>query len=131
MKKTVRWILAVAVAMVAATGAAAQVGGLKVAVRDSEGAPLPGATVTISHELGYLKTTSELTDEQGLVHFPVLRPGRGYTIQISFPGLSPLRYDDIRVRLNEQQVLAVEMIGEITEQVRVTAERAVVDLVDR
>ena len=96
MKKTVRRILAVTIAVLAAIGAAAQVGGLKVAVRDPESAPLPGATVTISHELGYLKTTSELTDEQGLVHFPVLRPGRGYTIQISFPGFSPLRYDDIR-----------------------------------
>jgi len=128
MKKTVRRILAVAVVLLAATGAAAQVGGLRVVVRDSEGALLPGATVTISHELGYLKTTSELTDEQGVVHYPVLRPGSGYKIQVSFPGFSPLRYEGIRVRMSEQQTLAVQMIEELEEQVRVTAERGLVDL---
>jgi len=125
---TVRWILAVSVVALVATGAVAQVGGLTVAVRDSESAPLPGVTVTISHALSYVKTTSELTDKRGFVYFPVLRPGSGYSIQVSFPGSSPLRYDDIRVRLSEQQTLSVQMIEELEEEVRVTAERGVVDL---
>ena len=109
--KMLWWILAVSVAALVATGAAAQVGGLKVAVRDSEGAPLPGARVTIGHALGYVKTTSELTDKQGFVNFPVLRPGGGYTIQISFPGFSPLRYDDIRVRPGVQEP-GTDVVGE-------------------
>jgi outer membrane receptor protein involved in Fe transport len=114
--------------MCAATAALAQVGGLRVVVTDAAGAPLAGATVTISHETGYIKTTAERTNEQGLVRFPVLRPGSGYRIQVTFPGLSPLRYDDLRVRLNEQQTLPVQMIEELREQVRVTAESGVVDL---
>jgi hypothetical protein len=128
MKKLAWRILSASVAALVATGAAAQVGGVEVVVRDSESTALSGATVTISHTLGYVKTTSELTDKQGLVKFPVLRPGRGYTIEVSFPGFSPLRYDDIRVRLSEQQTLVVQMIEQIEEEVRVTAQRAVVDL---
>jgi hypothetical protein len=62
------------------------------------------------------------------VLFPVLRPGAGYQIQVSYPGYSPLRYEDLRVRLNERQTLQVQMIEEVREQVRVTAQRDVVDL---
>jgi hypothetical protein len=112
----------------AATAAMAQVGGIDVIVTDAEDAALPGATVTIGHATGYVKTTSVVSDREGRVRFPVLRPGRGYRIEVSFPGFSPLRYDDVRVRVGETQTLRVKMIEEVEETVRVTAERGVVDL---
>jgi hypothetical protein len=112
----------------AAPAALAQVGSLSVFVVDAEGAPLPGATVTVGHETGFVKTTAELTDARGVVRFPVLRPGAGYKIQVSFPGFSPIRYEDLRVRVNDRQTLRVQMIEAVREEVRVTAERDVVDL---
>lgn len=126
--KGIRAAVALCWAWCAATAAMAQVGGMIVVVTDAAGEPLPGATVTISHETGYVKTTAETTDERGIVRFPVLRPGAGYRIQVVYPGYSPLRYDDLRVRLNERQTLQVQMIEEVREQVRVTAQRDVVDL---
>ena len=46
----------------AAGAASAQTGGLEVTVVDADGSPLPGATVTISHDTGSVKTTAALTD---------------------------------------------------------------------
>ena len=48
-----------------------------------EGDPLAGATVTISHEAGYIKTESTLTGPDGRAEFPVLRPGGGYAIDVT------------------------------------------------
>jgi hypothetical protein len=84
--------------------------------------------VTISNEMGYVKTTTELTDKRGEVLFPVLRPGAGYVIQVSFPGFSPLRLDNQRVRLSQTTSLPVQMMEQITEQVKVVATGDVVDL---
>jgi hypothetical protein len=126
--KSTRLILVVCCLAGAATATLAQVGGFTVVVTDEEGDPLPAATVTISHETGFIKTTAESTDAQGTVRFPVLRPGAGYRIEVTFPGFSPLRYDDLRVRINERQTVRVQMIEELREEVRVTAERGVVDL---
>ena len=53
--------------------------------------------------------TTDLTDRHGVVRFPVLRPGPGYEISVSYPGFSPLRYDDLRVRLNEVQTVRVQI----------------------
>jgi hypothetical protein len=116
------------IVLLAVTAAVAQTGGIEVTVTDSEGLPLPGATVTISNKLGYIKTTTEVSDRNGIVVFPVLRPGEGYSVQISFPGFSPIRYDDQRVKLSSTQSLRVQMIEAIQEQVKVIAESDVVDL---
>ncbi|MHC4428604.1 MAG: TonB-dependent receptor, partial [Planctomycetota bacterium] len=124
----VRAAVAACVVLLAVTAATAQTGGIEVSVTDQEGLPLPGATVTISNELGYVKTTTEVTDRNGEVVFPVLRPGEGYSIQVSFPGFSPIRYDDVRVKLSQTQPLRVQMIEEFQEQVKVIAESDVVDL---
>jgi hypothetical protein len=74
---------------------------------DPEGAPLPGAPVTISHETAYVKATTDITDKRKVVRSSVFRPGGFYKIQVFFPSYSPIRYDDVRVRLHEQQTLGV------------------------
>jgi hypothetical protein len=122
-----RTALATVVVALVASVAAAQSGGLTVQVSDSNG-PLPGATVTISHETGYVKTTSMLTDATGRVEMPVLRVGKGYTIEVSFPGYAPRRIADVHVKINENQDIPVLLSEEIIERVKVTAESDVVDL---
>jgi len=85
----------------AATAAFAQSGGITVVVTDDGGLALPGATVTIGHETGYVKTTAQLTGGDGVAEFPVLRPGTG---------------------------LPVQMIKDLAERVTVTATSEVVSL---
>ena len=126
--RLIRLALAICIVGCAFTGVAAQRGGIKVVVTDAEGAPLPGATVEISHVTSYVKTTASISDAQGVVEFPVLRPGAGYTIQVSFPGFSPIRQDDLRVSVNKTLQLPVQMIEEFQERVKVVADREVIDL---
>jgi hypothetical protein len=116
------------VALAAVSGAFAQTGGIRVLVTASAGQPLPGARVTISHATGYVKATTLLTDAQGRVDFPVLRPGSGYAVEVAFPGFSTLREDDLQVRIADTLTLRLQMIEGLEEQVRVTAQRSVIDL---
>ena len=91
-----------------ATGAWGQgSGGLNVRVLDSNGDPLPGATVTISHETGNIKAYTTLTSGKGVAAFPVLRPGPGYIIEVSFPGFGARRETGIRVAIGEIQTLPI------------------------
>ena len=123
-----RSALAACVVAFAMTTVAAQTGGIDVVVTDAEGSPLPGATVTISHDAGYVKTMAELTDANGIVRFPVLRAGSGYAVQVSFPGFNAIRQTDLRVRINSTLVVKTQMIEEFEERVRVAAEREAIDL---
>ena len=85
---------------------------MTVLVQDSNG-PLPGATVTISHHLGYVATTSVLTNARGRAEFPILRPGKGYAVEVSFPGFSTQRHSDLHVRINETASVTVQLAEEI------------------
>ena len=118
------------VAALAVTTAAAQTGSLAVEVVDAAGLPLPGATVTISHKTGNVKTTAQLTGDDGRVDFPVLKPGVGYSIAINHPGYNPRRYDDLRVHINDPLVVSVQLMELLEERVTVKATRDVIDLTD-
>ncbi len=106
----------------------AQSGGITVRVVDPEGNPLPGASVTISHATGSVATTTEQSDAAGLVNFPVLRPGAGYAIQVTFPGMSPMIERDLRIRVGDNRRLTVQMIRQLSERVKIVAERQVIDI---
>ena len=123
-----RTILAGCFVLLAVSTAVAQTGGITVAVLDEDGQPLPGATVTISNELGYVKTTSSLTDKRGIVEFPVLRPGDGYAIQVAFPGYSPLRREELHVRLSQKLPVTLQMFEEYQEVVRVKATTPTIEI---
>jgi hypothetical protein len=47
---------------------------------------------------------------------------------VTYPGFSTLRYDAVRVKLNEQQTLQVPLLEKLEQTVRAIAERGVVDL---
>ena len=106
----------------------AQTGGLEIQVVDPEGSPLPGATVTLSHETGSVKTTARLSDREGVVVFPVLKAGSGYSVQVEAPGHGAVRNDGIRVRLGQLGRVSVQLIETLEERLTVVADRQVVAL---
>jgi hypothetical protein len=110
----------------------AQTGGISVKVVDSNGDPLPAATVTISHPTGYVKEAAVLTNAKGLAVFPVLRATGtstvGYTINIVFPGFAPMQLTDVKVSMGETTRQPVQLAEEIVERVKVVAKTDVVDL---
>jgi hypothetical protein len=103
------------------------VGGLTIQVVDSNG-PLPGATVTISSDTKQIKPTTDITDKDGRVRFPVLRAVSGYIIEVSFPGYGTQRRDGIRVPPGKNETITVQLAEELQEKVKVVAERDVVEL---
>ena len=117
-------VLALAVTVASAQGT----GSLVVKVIDSDGAPLPGATVTISHNAGNIKTTSVLADKKGWAQFPVLRPGPGYVIEVEFPGFGKRREAGIRVQIGKESTYEINLAAEHTERVKVVASSDVVRL---
>ncbi len=125
--RSFRIALTLIVIGLSATASLAQSGGLRVVVTDAQGA-LPGATVTLSNEQGYIKAETQLTDPKGVVVFPVLRAGTGYVLEVSFPGMSTVRQSDLKVKIGETQTIPVQLTTELVEKVEVTAERKVVDL---
>jgi hypothetical protein len=128
-KTSVRVLAGVALWLACALPVCAQSGGLRVHVMDENG-PLPGSTVTISQETGFVKTTSHLTDKSGVVEFPVLRPGGGYHLEVAFPGMATRRVGPIQVKISVVQDVTVQLAEELLERVKVTVEGNVVDLED-
>ena len=118
----------------AALPAWAQTGALRVEVADPAGSPVAGATVTIAHSTGYVATTSQLADRDGVVVFPVLRAtgsgGPGYTITVAMPGFATLRVPDVKVRLTETTLLPIRLSETLEERVKVVERGEVVDLED-
>ena len=108
--------------------AAAQTGGLDIAVVDPGKLPLPGATVTLSNSQGHVAESAQVTGSDGLASFPVLRVGEGYAIDVTFPGFARVRLSDLRVHSGRAQRLVVELSPLIEERVEVRASPEVVDL---
>ena len=128
--RAVKGVLATLVVWVAVSVASAQTGALKVVVLDgADKSPLPGAIVTLSHQLGYVKESSVQTDVQGIANFPVLRPGEGYRIRVIMSDYSD--YDsgaEVRIKIGAPLVLQVPMLPVLKEVVKVTGKTEMVDL---
>ncbi len=113
----------------AVTAASAQTGGMKIRVYDAkDNSPLPGAVVVLSHATGNVAPTTELSDVDGYVVFPVLRAGSGYIIEVSFPGYAKVRLTERRVRLSGTETIPIGMTEAIQEKVEVVGDREIVDL---
>jgi hypothetical protein len=93
-------------------------------VRDSTGAMLPGAAVTITHN--ETKATREtVTDGAGAYRFPTVQPGT-YTVVVTMTGLRPFTRNDVPATLNTQtRVDATLAVGQLQETVTVAAESPV------
>jgi hypothetical protein len=95
-------------------------------VVDSQGLPIPGATVTITGQQG---SKTVVTDAEGNFFAPFLVPG-AYNVRVELEGFRPAGVENIQVALGQRSALPpiTLRIGAVTEQVQVVAAEPVVDI---
>jgi hypothetical protein len=103
-----------------------QRGSIEGVVKDSSGAVLPGASVTIEGGSGV--KLDAVSDAQGVYRFPSLLPGT-YTVTANLTGFAPNKVSAVVVQLGEVKKVdfALGLAG-VSENVRVTAESPIVDV---
>jgi carboxypeptidase family protein len=121
-----------ALALIAAPELAwAQAGtaGLSGTVKDSQGAVIPGATVTASNPAtGALRSTT--TNEDGIYNLPGLPPGT-YTVKIELAGFKALQHDNVPLRVDTTtNIDAVLAPGNISETVTVKESTPIINTTD-
>jgi hypothetical protein len=105
-------------------------GAVQGTIKDSQGAALPGVTVTAKSDVLVSGQQVAVTDERGIYRFPSLPPG-AYTVAAELSGFQTLQQDNIRVRLGQSLVIDFVMpLSKVTDQITVTAEAPVVSVVD-
>jgi Carboxypeptidase regulatory-like domain/TonB dependent receptor len=129
MIRSLGWMsLAASLAMVPAT-AAAQLdqGRLVGTVTDSQGALLPGVTVTAA-SASLIGTQSTVSEADGQYRFPSLPPGR-YTLTFELQGFRTLRRENIILALGQTLTVDGQLdISTVSETITVTSESPLVDL---
>ena len=128
MKRSLLVLLAGLLFLLPFAPVSAQTGsGIKGTVVDKDGAPMPGATVTVTNAtLGV--TQGAVTDAKGEFRIVPLPPGRGYSLTVSFPSMTKVTIDVevISGRVTSQPV-TLRPSSEIVEKVKVTARGDVVN----
>ncbi len=102
-----------------------ETGTLKIKVVDPDGAALPGATVTITSPT-MMGSKSLLTNENGEVLFVSLAPGV-YSAKVSMESFQEVNSTGIRVSINKETALTINLSMAAAEAITVTAEYAAVD----
>jgi outer membrane receptor protein involved in Fe transport len=118
-------VLAAVLLAASAAGVLAQTTGtINGRVLDSQGLPVPGATVTVTGAQGS-KTTTTSTD--GRFQMPYLVPGT-YKVKIELDGFKTAQQEDLSLRLGQTIDLPITMtVGGVAETVNVTGAPPVVD----
>jgi len=97
-------------------GAAGSVSG---AVRDTSGAMVPGASVTITNTATGVTTTTE-TNNEGLYAFPYVQPGV-YDVSASASGFQTVKKPGVSVDVTEHVQISFDLkIGSTTQTITVT-----------
>ena len=101
-------------------------GSLTGEVTDAQGAPVPGATVTVTSGQG---SKSTVTDAEGRFFVPYLTPGV-YSVKVELTGFTPVQQKEINVRLGQRTTLSglVLKVGGLEEVVEVVGAAPVVDV---
>ena len=94
-------------------------GSLTGKVTDSQGAVIPGATVSIKNIETNIVTTAT-TNEDGSYNFPLLQPGK-YTLTVTQQGFNTAVRDSIEVRVADKLTLDVQLEVGMTETVTTVA----------
>ena len=129
MRRLLAWIV---VLLLATTGVAtAQVpttGTIRVAVTDSAGLPIPGATVSATAE-DSTTTRIAVTDIQGMAELTSLNPSAGYVLTIELQGFQTLNQEAILVRAGQSVSLYLQLtVGGVAESILITAATPEVDV---
>lgn len=95
-------------------------------VRDDEGRPLPGVTLTVSSP-ALQGTRTATTDSAGEYRFPLLAPGQ-YQISITMSGFESLTRENVVVQLDQAtRVNAQIRLTAVAEEVTVMGEGVTID----
>ncbi len=120
------WAGAILVTLLAFSMAfAALNGSMTVTVKDKDGAPIPGATVTVTSP-AQLGERSAVTNAEGLVRINALAPGE-YKVVVAMQGFAARTLENVPVKLDENRQVSMQLSEEIVEQVTVTSKPPVVD----
>src|SRR5687767_2381930 len=106
--------------IVPSVASAQQTGTLAGIVRDSQGAVLPGVTVTASSEALIGGTRSVQTGESGAYQLAGLPPG-SYAVVYELTGFSAVKRENVSVQVAQTVRLDIEMaVGTLQETVTVS-----------
>jgi hypothetical protein len=128
MKRAVTAALLGLLVTLAAWGqATAGLGAISGTVRDSSGAPVPGAKVTVSNpSLGLTRDLN--TTDAGVFSAPALVPSRGYRVNVTKQGFAPFDVADLAVQVGQNLDLRIAMtVGAVSTQIDVAAAAPIVD----
>ncbi len=93
-------------------------------VVDAQGAPIPGATVTVTSDQG---SKSIVSDSNGRFFAPYLTPGR-YSVKVELAGFSTVERKALQVRLGQRLELPFTLkVGERTETIEVVGGEPMID----
>jgi len=96
-------------------------------VTDASGASVPNAQITITHAATGI-TRGATTDSAGFYNAPNL-PAGNYNVTASAPGFSTQAQTRVSLTVGAQQILNFSLqVGQVTQQVKVTAEAPTVQL---
>ena len=126
MRRQLIWALLLVVASFGfASAQETTSGSIAGTVVDAQGAPIPGATVSITSNQG---TKTFVTDTQGRFFAPFLTPTI-YAVKVELTGFSPVEQKNIQVRLGQRADLGdlTMKVGGITEVVEVVGAAPVID----
>jgi hypothetical protein len=101
--------------------------GLKGTVVDKDGAPLPSARISIKNDsLGV--SQGAVADAKGEFRIVPLPPGKGYVLEVAFPGMGTIRMDvDVTAGKVFTTTITLRPSAEMQEKVKVTAQTDVVN----
>jgi len=95
-------------------------------VRDTSGALVSGAAVTITNRENGLNRTAK-TDGAGRFSFPQLKPG-GYTVQVEALGFAPEQDDNVLAGLGHKQTVNFTLkVAQSSQTVEVSAEASIIN----
>jgi len=120
--------LAVVLALTATGRLAAQIStaSVEVQVAGTDGAPLPGVTVTLENtETGL--TRVEVTGEQGTATLPALPPGT-YKAGFELQGFSPVSQENVTLRVGQTVQVRATLSSAVTETITVSTTVPLVDV---
>ncbi len=103
-------------------------GGLQGIIVDKEKTPIPGATVVAVNTAQGL-SRGVLSDREGRYRIVPLPPGRGYTLNVSFPGMATVEMSDIDVPPGTVPSIPITLVpqADVRQHIRVVYHHDVVD----
>ena len=121
-------LLALALGLALAPAAQAQTAGANLVgrVTDKNGAPLPGATITVTQKETGL-TRSSVSESDGSYRLPSVPVGT-YKVEVELNGFATVTVEDVRLNVASQREINVEMSpATVEETITVTAEAPLVE----